>query len=79
MQGYGKAVDWWSFGILMFEMASGQPPFQAEKHIKMYDMIVSGKVEYPKHFSAELKDLLENLIQAGAFFYEAIIIVFSSF
>ncbi|XP_063720354.1 cAMP-dependent protein kinase catalytic subunit 1-like [Symsagittifera roscoffensis] len=62
-KGYGKAVDWWSFGILMFEMASGQPPFQAEKHIKMYDMIVSGKVEYPKHFSAELKDLLENLIQ----------------
>ena len=63
IQGYGKGVDWWSFGVLLYEMAAGHPPYQAEKHIEMYDMIVSQKPKYPRHFSPELKDLVQNLLQ----------------
>lgn len=43
LQGYGKAVDWWALGILIFEMAAGFPPFYAEQPIQIYEKVLSGK------------------------------------
>ncbi|CAG7837236.1 unnamed protein product [Allacma fusca] len=43
-RGYNKAVDWWAFGILIFEMAAGYPPFVADQPIQIYEKIVTGKV-----------------------------------
>lgn len=43
-QSYNKAVDWWSLGVLIFEMAAGFPPFGADQPIQIYEKIVSGKV-----------------------------------
>jgi protein kinase A len=63
-KGYGKAVDWWSMGVLMFEMCAGFPPFFDEDHIKLYGKIMAGKVRYPSHFSPALKDLLKRLLTA---------------
>ncbi|KAF9191451.1 hypothetical protein BGZ51_007307 [Haplosporangium sp. Z 767] len=63
-KGYGKAVDWWSMGVLMFEMCAGFPPFFDEDHIKLYGKIMAGKVRYPPHFSPALKDLLKRLLTA---------------
>ncbi|KAG0370342.1 camp-dependent protein kinase catalytic subunit [Gamsiella multidivaricata] len=63
-KGYGKAVDWWSMGVLMFEMCAGFPPFFDEDHIKLYGKIMAGKVKYPSHFSSSLKDLLKRLLTA---------------
>ncbi|KAG0086435.1 camp-dependent protein kinase catalytic subunit [Podila epicladia] len=63
-KGYGKAVDWWSMGVLMFEMCAGFPPFFDEDHIKLYGKIMAGKVKYPPHFSPALKDLLKRLLTA---------------
>lgn len=63
-KGYGKAVDWWSMGVLMFEMCAGFPPFFDEDHIKLYGKIMAGKVRYPSHFSQPLKDLLKRLLTA---------------
>jgi len=63
-KGYGKAVDWWSMGVLMFEMCAGFPPFFDEDHIKLYGKIMAGKVKYPSHFSSPLKDLLKRLLTA---------------
>ncbi|XP_054706247.1 cAMP-dependent protein kinase catalytic subunit alpha-like isoform X2 [Uloborus diversus] len=62
-KGYNKAVDWWAFGVLVYEMAAGYPPFYADQPIQIYERIVSGKVRYPSHFSQDLKDLLKNLLQ----------------
>ncbi|KAK2156578.1 hypothetical protein LSH36_209g01022 [Paralvinella palmiformis] len=62
-KGYSKAVDWWNLGVLMFEMTAGYPPFFADQPIEIYEKVVSGKVEYPSHFSFDLRDLLSNLIQ----------------
>jgi len=62
-KGYNKAVDWWALGVLIYEMAAGYPPFFADQPIQIYEKIVSGKVRYPSHFSADLKDLLKNLLQ----------------
>jgi protein kinase A len=62
-KGYNKAVDWWAMGVLIYEMSAGYPPFFADQPIQIYEKIVSGKVRFPSHFTADLKDLLRNLLQ----------------
>ncbi|RDD40225.1 cAMP-dependent protein kinase catalytic subunit alpha [Trichoplax sp. H2] len=62
-KGYNKAVDWWALGVLIYEMAAGYPPFFADQPIQIYEKIVAGKVRFPSHFTADLKDLLRNLLQ----------------
>ena len=34
--GHSNPVDWWSFGVLIFEMLYGYPPFYNKDHSKMY-------------------------------------------
>ncbi|KAG0306162.1 camp-dependent protein kinase catalytic subunit [Dissophora globulifera] len=63
-KGYGKAVDWWSMGVLMFEMCAGFPPFYDEDHIKLYGKIMAGKFRYQPHFSPAFKDILKRLLTA---------------
>jgi protein kinase A len=62
-RGYNKAVDWWALGIIIYEMVAGYPPFFAENPLQIYEKIVCGRIKFPSHFSAELKDLCSNLIQ----------------
>jgi len=62
-KGYSKAVDWWTFGVLMYEFGAGYCPFQAKKHMQMYEKIVAGEVKFPEHFSPQLKDLCRCLLQ----------------
>lgn len=62
-KGYGKSVDWWSFGILIYEMSAGYPPFYSSDHMKLYEKIVSGRYKFVNHFSTELKDIIKNLLQ----------------
>ena len=62
-KGYGKSVDWWSFGILIYEMNAGYPPFYARDPMKIYEKIVSGKYKFAHHFGEELKDILKNILQ----------------
>ncbi len=35
-KGYGKAVDWWSYGSLIYEMLTGLPPFYSQDVQEMY-------------------------------------------
>lgn len=62
-KGYGKAVDWWSFGVLVYEMNAGYPPFYAHDPMKIYEKIVSGKYKFAHHFGEELRDILKNILQ----------------
>jgi protein kinase A len=62
-RGYNKAVDWWALGIIIYEMVAGYPPFFAENPLQIYEKIVCGRIKFPSHFSAELKDLCSNLVQ----------------
>lgn len=65
-KGYGQSVDWWSFGILVFEMVAGYSPFSVGEpsQMEMMDKIVTGKFKIPPSFNVSLKQLILNLLQS---------------
>jgi serine/threonine protein kinase len=63
-KGHGKAVDWWALGILIYEMLAGYPPFYDENPFGIYQKILAGKIEFPRHFDVNAKDLVKKLLLA---------------
>lgn len=61
-KGHNKAVDWWSLGILIFEMLVGYPPFYADNPLNIYEKIVAGKIVWPKNIDLIAKDLIKKLL-----------------
>ncbi len=57
-EGYGKAVDWWSFGSILYEMLTGVPPFYEQDREKLFKSIKDEEPEYPAELSDGCKDLL---------------------
>jgi len=62
-QGHGKAVDWWSLGVLLFEMIVGLPPFYSENINDMYDLILKSELKFPQNVPADARDLLQGLLE----------------
>ena len=60
--GYGKCVDWWALGVLIFEMLSGYPPFYDNEPIGIYKKIVTGIIEFPTFFNVKDKHLIIKLL-----------------
>ena len=61
--GYTKLVDFWSLGVLVFEMCCGWSPFYAEDTQQMYKNIAFGKVRFPKDtLSTEAKNFVKGLL-----------------
>lgn len=61
-QGHGKGVDWWTLGILIYEMLNGLPPFNDDDPLRIYNKIIEGRVVYPMHFSKAVCDLIKGLL-----------------
>lgn len=59
--GHGTAVDWWAFGILIYEFLVGQPPFWDQNPMKIYEQIVEGKVRYPSAMGQDARDIIDKL------------------
>ncbi|KAJ3149978.1 camp-dependent protein kinase catalytic subunit [Geranomyces variabilis] len=59
---YGKAADWWSFGVLVFELISGKTPFGDESSDKIYDNIQLGKIKWHPLVKGAAKDLVKRLL-----------------
>jgi len=62
-RGYGKSVDWWTVGVLIYEMAAGNVPFHCKEHSEMYSRIVKGNFKCPDFFSKELVEILTAILQ----------------
>jgi len=60
---YGKAVDWWSFGTLMYEMLTGLPPFYSQDVQVMYQKIMTAKLVIPDSISSDAASLLRGLLE----------------
>ncbi|ORZ40381.1 kinase-like domain-containing protein [Catenaria anguillulae PL171] len=60
--GYNQTVDWWTLGILVFEMLTGLPPFYDENLNEMYRKILYLPLHFPAYLSPAAKSLLTGLL-----------------
>jgi len=65
-QGHGRGVDWWTLGILIYEMLASYPPFYDEDPMKTYAKIMQGQITFPMHFSKAAVDLIRRLLHSKA-------------
>jgi serum/glucocorticoid-regulated kinase 2 len=63
-EGHNKAADWWSYGVLLYEMLFGIPPFYSKNTEKMFDLITKAELKFPKKIevSEDAKDLIKKLL-----------------
>jgi len=60
--GHNKAVDWWSLGILLYELTVGIPPFYSQNVNEMYRKIQEAPLLFPPNLSNPCKDLIGKLL-----------------
>lgn len=65
--GHGKAVDWWSLGILLYEMLVGLPPFYSENVSEMYELILKAPLRFPNFVPPDAQSLLRGLLEREEF------------
>jgi ribosomal protein S6 kinase beta len=59
--GYGKAVDWWSVGILIFDMLTGNPPFKHRNEGALQQKILNQKLRIPTFLTGEAHSIIKNV------------------
>ncbi|XP_057178271.1 ribosomal protein S6 kinase alpha-3 isoform X2 [Triplophysa rosa] len=62
-RGHTYSADWWSYGVLMFEMLTGTLPFQGKDRKETMTMILKAKLGMPQFLSAEAQSLLRSLFK----------------
>ncbi|XP_050063995.1 microtubule-associated serine/threonine-protein kinase 3 isoform X2 [Aphis gossypii] len=66
-QGYGKPVDWWSMGIILYEFLVGCVPFFGETPEELFAHTVNDDIEWPDEnewpIQPEAKNIISSLLQ----------------
>ena len=70
-KGYTKVVDWWTLGVLLYEMMTGLPPFYDENTNEMYKKILQQPLTFPSEMSPLAQDILSKVL----FFYSLFFII----
>lgn len=60
--GHTVTADWWSFGILLYELLVGHAPFQHDNPYKLYDLILNAPIPLPDFLDATAKELISQLL-----------------
>uniref|UniRef100_A0AC35U9Y1 Non-specific serine/threonine protein kinase n=1 Tax=Rhabditophanes sp. KR3021 TaxID=114890 RepID=A0AC35U9Y1_9BILA len=59
---YGRSVDWWGVGIVLYELICGRLPFYSREHEKLFELILIGTLRFPARLSPVAKVLLTGLL-----------------
>ncbi|KAK9732287.1 Protein kinase C terminal domain [Popillia japonica] len=63
---YNQCVDWWSFGVLLYEMLIGQSPFSGCDEDELFWSICNEKPVFPRFLSTEATSILKQLLEKDA-------------
>lgn len=61
-KGHGIPVDWWTLGILLYEMLVGIDPFCDDDPMMIYQKVIKGKINYPRKLDKNAKSLIKHLL-----------------
>ena len=65
---YTRAVDWWAFGCVCFELMSGRTPFcrdhNEDSHHAIYLRVIKGTISFPSFIKATPRALVKHLLKA---------------
>jgi len=61
--GHSYPVDWWTLGVLIFEMLIGRGPFKADTNEKIFKKATSGKVKFPRQLTLHADDIIRSFLQ----------------
>jgi len=59
---YDRSVDWWAFGVLIYEMLLGQSPFRGDDEEEIFEAILEDDILYPINMSRDSVSLLQKLL-----------------
>jgi len=60
--GYGKAADWWSVGILIYDMLTGEPPFRHKNEQTLQQKILTERLRFPNFLTGEAHSIIKGLV-----------------
>lgn len=63
-KGYSHPVDWWAFGIFLYELLVGRPPFMSNDTYEIFEMTLKKKILFPREFDSAAKSLIKKLCKA---------------
>lgn len=63
-KGHGKGVDWWTLGVLIYEMLAGIDPFNDSDPMMIYQNIIRLNLKFPRNFDKDARSLVKHLLVA---------------
>ena len=62
-KGHGRSVDWWAFGIFLYELLVGHDPFGDPDPLEVYQNILEARIRFPKSMESEARSLIKKLLE----------------
>ena len=61
-KGHTRMADWYEYGVVLYEMYTGFPPYYAETKQELYEQVRKGYIRFSKNTPEIFKDLVKRLL-----------------